>query len=117
MAFVGRRLPLWIRLLGIPLCVAVVWSMTEERGWIMGVVAGVVYVPFAIGMLWWGRMTAWAGEHPVLDSLIQLPVVFVGLALITSMPLWLCAVIGFSLGAALVALSAYVRRLRVASTQ
>ena len=107
------RLPLWLRLMGVPLCVAIVWAMTDERGWVMGIVAGLVYVPLAISMLVWDRFSGWAKAHPLLESLVQLPIVFVALALITAMPLWVCAVVGLTLGALLVGLSAYMRHRRI----
>jgi hypothetical protein len=115
MPIVVRRLPLVVRLLGVPVAAIVVYAMIDQRGIAMGVVAAVVYVPLALSMLAWDRTSAWGRAHPFLDSLIQLPVVFVGLALVTSLPLWVCAAVGLTLGALLVAFAAYLRRRRVSA--
>ncbi|GIH90732.1 hypothetical protein ACFFMN_26750 [Planobispora siamensis] len=83
--------PIWLRALGIPIALLATLQMSDERGPLMGVLAGVVYGSLAIGLLAWDRFMVWGREHPLLDTLSFGPVMFLVLATLTPLSPMVCA--------------------------
>ncbi|GES01613.1 hypothetical protein Acor_36770 [Acrocarpospora corrugata] len=105
-----RSLPLWFRLLGLPIAVAITYGMYQARGLPMAIVAGAVYGGLALALLWWKQTLAWSAAHPLLDSLAAAPVMFVSLATLTDLPLLLCGIGAVAVASVLVLVN--YRRLR-----
>jgi len=80
--------------------VAIVLNVASQRGWIVGAMAvvgyGVVFVPTAVFPR---SVVAWSAQHPVCDRALLGPLLLLGLAGLTSWPLWVCLRLGL-LGAA-----------------
>jgi hypothetical protein len=75
--------------------------------------AAVVYGSIALAtLLAWERTTAWSKRHPLLDSLIIVPVLFLAIAYVTSLSTGLCVLIALLAGLLLVGLSAVLRGRR-----
>lgn len=83
----GRaRPPLWFRLLAVVALTAAAAGVGLERGVVVGVIAGVVYGSIAlVTFVAWQRTTAWSQQHPVLDSLFTVPLVFLAIAYLTDL--------------------------------
>ena len=75
--------------------------------------AAVVYGSIALAtLLAWERTTAWSKRHPLLDSLIIVPLLFLAIAYVTSLSIGLCVLIALLAGLLLVGLSAVLRGRR-----
>ncbi len=105
--------PLWFRLLGVVALTAAAASLGVKRGLVVGIISGVVYGSIALSTAAaWQRATAWSKQHPLLDSLIIVPLLFLAVANLTTLSLGLCLGIAAVAGALLVGLSAVLRRRR-----
>lgn len=96
--------PTWMRVVLVPLVASLMLAVTFKRGWLIGVVALIVYGGLGLGMAFAPKaVLAWERRHPVLDGMIFGPFVFLALAYITSWSLWVCLLLGVAgvlLGAA-----------------
>jgi hypothetical protein len=80
-------------LLGVLLTVGV-W---DRRGTVAGFVAlAVSCIVFAVGAFKHQAVVSWSNAHPILDSALLAPLVFLALASLTDLTLALCAVIGLA---------------------
>lgn len=87
--------PVWMRLVAVPLFALVALGLASRRGWVVGVIAGVVYGVIALCFAVVPDGTAaWSRRHPILDGAVLGPLVFLALAYIAPWPLWLCLAIG-----------------------
>jgi hypothetical protein len=110
--FDWRRPPAWLSLLLIPIAVSMAFFLTEKHGIVIGVLAGLVYGALGIVPLAMNRVSSWSKAHPLLDSLIFLPLLFFALAYLTPLSLILCLVITTAAGVPWLFLAAYTRRRR-----
>lgn len=89
--------PLWLRLFAVATLASAVVSVTGDRGWAVGAFAAVVYGALALSMVRRpDPLEAWFQRHPVLDGALFGPLVFVGLAVLTSWSLWICLLLGLA---------------------
>jgi predicted permease len=74
-------------------------------------VAAVVCGLFVLfGLLGWERLRAWSERHPLLDSLVIVPLLFLGVAYFTRLPVVFCVLIALVAGVPLAVLSLALRR-------
>ncbi len=92
--------------IGLPMALA------AKRGWLVGVVAAVVFGALAVGAFRWDRLKSWSAEHPVLDSALFGPLLFLALAYITNLSTLGCVAIAAAGGGAALALGGYLRARR-----
>jgi hypothetical protein len=105
--------PTWFRLLSALALTAVAAGLATKRGATVGIIAAVVYGSIALAtLLAWERTTAWSKRHPLLDSLIIVPLLFLAIAYVTSLSIGLCVLIALLAGLLLVGLSAVLRGRR-----
>lgn len=84
-----------------------------KRGTIVGVIALVAYGGiFVLGAFNHAALLRWSRRHVALDALAMALLVFLALAYLTSLPLWLCALAGLAAAAALVPVAVRRRRAR-----
>ena len=87
--------PKWLRALGLVVLILLAWRITESRGLLIGLLAfliyGAIFFPVAVAP---SRVAAWSRRNPQLDGAIFGPVTFMGLAVITTLPLWVCLAVG-----------------------
>jgi hypothetical protein len=83
------------------------------------VVVGVVAVAVAVYglislscLLAWERVAVWSKRHPLLDSSLVVPLLFLALAYITRIPTVFCLLIALGVGPLLVAPAYLYRRAR-----
>ncbi|GAA3791402.1 hypothetical protein GCM10022226_07990 [Sphaerisporangium flaviroseum] len=107
-----RRPPTWVSLLLFPIAVLLAFAITEKRGIVLGVLAGVVYGSLAVAGLALDRVSAWSKAHPVLDSIIMPPLLFFALAYLTPLSLIICLAITAAAAVPWFVLSTLVRRRR-----
>jgi threonine/homoserine efflux transporter RhtA len=107
----GESVSFFLRLaLGMVFAAALAAQLWPTRGPVIGVIAVVFYgALFAIALSKPKRLKAWSRRHPALDAAILAPVTFLALCLF-DIPLVLCAVIGATAGAVLVAFVLWRRR-------
>ena len=75
----------------VVLAVVLPLGLWHRRSVEVGIVAAVVYGwIFLVAAFNHSAMLAWERRHVVLDSLLIVPVAFLGLAYLTSLSLWLC---------------------------
>ncbi|WP_248962916.1 hypothetical protein [Sphaerisporangium perillae] len=108
--FDWRRPSVWLGLLLIPIDIYLTIALTEKHGLAVGILAGVVYGSLTLVSLAYNRVVAWSKAHPLLDSLILLPLVFLALAYLTPLSLVMCAVITAACGVPWLALTTFARR-------
>lgn len=109
--------PLWFRLLGVAALTAAAAALGVRRGVAVGIIAAVVYGSIALSTAAaWQRTAAWSKRHPLLDSLLIVPLLFLAVAYLTNLSIGLCVVIAALAGALLVGLSAVLRRRRSSRT-
>lgn len=90
-------------------------AMWERRGAVAGLVALVIYgVGSAHTVLRWDKTIAWSKDHPFLDGLLVVPLLFLALAYLTDLGLLLCLAIAACAGVALMPLQHWLRRRRLA---
>jgi MFS superfamily sulfate permease-like transporter len=105
--------PTWFRLIGCLALIAVAAGLVAKRGVVVGVVAAVVYGLIGLSqLLAWERMTDWSKRHPLLDSLIIVPLLFLAVAYFTKLSVAICVLIALLAGLLLVALGLVRRRAR-----
>ncbi|MFC4533958.1 hypothetical protein [Sphaerisporangium dianthi] len=107
-----RRPPRWLGLLLLPGDVYLTARLTEKHGLAVGVLAAVVYGGLTFMPLFFERVSAWSKAHPVLDSLVLIPLIFLALAYLTPMSLAMCAAITAACGLPWAAVTIAVRRRR-----
>lgn len=109
--------PLWLRLFGVVAFTAAAAALGVRRGVAVGFVAAVVYgfiaLPAAVA---WERTVAWSKQHPLLDSLVIIPLLSLALAYRAHLSIGLCVVVAVLAGGLLVGLSAVLRRRRRSRT-
>ncbi|MGI5291245.1 hypothetical protein ACQEVF_49165 [Nonomuraea polychroma] len=102
----GRKPPLWIRALFIPIDVVIVAVMADVRGIAMALFAGVVLGLLTIGSLaFWDRTASWSWDRPWFTRLSLLLSTFFVAAAVTTLPLTICAVIAGAVTLSVAALS------------
>lgn len=85
---------MWQKVALVLLAVSASSGLAIKRGWAVGAAAALVYGALAItSILSWERLKAWSSEHPVLDSALFGPLLFLALAYITSLPTATCILI------------------------
>ncbi len=105
--------PIWFRLLGALAVAAAAAGLEVKRGATVGIIAAVVYGSMALStLLAWERTSAWSKQHPLLDSLIVVPLLFLAIAYLTDLSIALCLIIGVLGGLLLAGISAVLRRRR-----
>ncbi|GIE56786.1 hypothetical protein Aoc01nite_21880 [Actinoplanes octamycinicus] len=91
-------------------------TMADRRGLALGLFAFVFFgTVFAIGVLRPDSVRRWSVRHPVLDSAVIVPAVFVALLLIPVLPWWGAAVLAVVVG--LIGVPLMVRRRRAPLTR
>ena len=86
-------------------------TVWERRGAVAGLVVLAVYgLAFAVVVFRHEASLSWSKAHPILDSALVAPLVFLALALLTGLELALCALTG--LGAWFLLLPLVLRRRR-----
>ncbi len=105
--------PTWFRLLGFLLLIAVAAGLAVKRGAVVGTVAAVVYGWVGLTtLLAWQRTTHWSKRHPLLDSLLVVPLLFLAIAYITKLSTGICLLIALLAGLVVVGVSAALRHVR-----
>jgi len=103
----GTKPPLWFRLVFVLVAVSMTSSLTSSRGAVMGVAAGVVFGAMALtALLAWDQWVAWSRKHQPLENLVSFPLMFLVIASITHLALYICGLIA----AGVVALSSLTSR-------
>lgn len=92
--------------------VILVIALTAKRGWAVGAVAALVCGGMFFAALRWDRLLRWSAKHPVLDSALFGPLLFLALAYITNLPTATCFAIALAGGAAFMGLTAVLRSRR-----
>lgn len=89
--------PMAMRVVLVLLAASLVLAVTFKRGWLIGVVALIVYGWIGLGMgIAPKTFIAWERRHPVLDGMILGPLVFLAAAYITSWSWWVCLLLGIA---------------------
>lgn len=101
----------WEKAVAVVLAVVLPLAVWDQRGAAVGVVAFVVWG----GMLLFtafghGRVQVWTGRHPAIDAAFIVPLTFLALAYLTSLPLAACAAIGVGAGLIFVPIVVWGRR-------
>ncbi len=96
--------PMWMRCAYVPIFAGMAFAVIQRRGWVIGVVAAVVYggIGLAVAINPTG-VVAWSRSHPKTDGAIFGPLLFLALAYLTHLSLWWCLLsgaLGVALGAA-----------------
>ena len=87
--------PLWMRLLYVPAFGLAALFIGERRGWVVGVIAAIVYGGIGLaGALAPRGLMRWSRAHPVLDNAFLGPFLFLALAYLTHVSVWWCAIAG-----------------------
>ncbi len=108
--YVVRPPRLWQKVALVLLAVSASSGLAIKRGWAVGAAAALVYGALAItSILSWERLKAWSSEHPVLDSALFGPLLFLALAYITSLPTATCILIALVAAAAFAGLTILLR--------
>ena len=93
--------PSWMRWAYVPISALVAVAAMQQRGWLFGTVAAVMFVGGGLAMaLNPGGVINWSRDHPKSDGAILGPLLFFALAVVTSLSLWWC-LLGGMLGAVL----------------
>ncbi|MFC6085095.1 hypothetical protein [Sphaerisporangium aureirubrum] len=109
----GRRTPpRWFALLLLPVGAYLAVALTEKHSLAVGVLAAVVYGTLALVPLFSVQVRSWSKAHPVLDSLVLIPLIFLALAYLTPLSLPLCAAITAACTLPWLAITAIIRRRR-----
>ncbi|MCM0674033.1 hypothetical protein NCC78_04855 [Micromonospora phytophila] len=96
---------------GVFISLAIAWRFTQERGVVVGVVTGLVYLVLLLAMaVSPRRVVEWSARHDVADATLFVPLAFFALLLLRPLPPWGAALIALGLGAMFVPLA--VRRRR-----
>ena len=97
--------PSWMRWAYVPLAALMAFAAMQQRGWLIGIVAAVMFVGGGLTMaLNPGGAISWSRNHPKSDGAILGPLLFLALAVVTSLSLWWCllgGMLGVVLGAAM----------------
>lgn len=105
--------PTWFRLLGCLVLIAVAAGVAVKRGAVVGALAAVVYGWIGLStLLAWQRTANWEKRHPLLDSLLVVPLLFFAIAYITNLSTGICLLIALLAGLVLVGLGAARRHVR-----
>ncbi len=109
--------PLWFRLLGVVAFTAAAAGLSLKRGAAVGIIAAVVYGSIALAnLVAWQRTRAWSKQHPVLDSLLIVPLLFLAIAYLTDLSIGGCVAATALAGALLAGPPAVRRRWRSSQT-
>jgi hypothetical protein len=83
-----------LRVAFLPTAGLMAFGVTQHRGWVLGLVAAVVYGAMGLAVaVNPGRVTRWSREHPEVDGAILGPLVLLALAVLTSWSVWWCLLI------------------------
>ncbi|UQU68269.1 hypothetical protein COUCH_19140 [Couchioplanes caeruleus] len=94
---------------GLLIAATVGWVTAGRRGWVLGVLAFLVYgLLMSLAALFPADLRRWSARHLVLDALVIVPLAFVALLLIPPLPWWAAALLAMGAGAVFVPVS--VRR-------
>ncbi len=109
--------PTWFRLLGFLIMLVAIVEIFFKRGIAVGIVAAVVYGHLALlALLRWERMKIWSKHHPVLDSLLVVPLIFLAVAYISKIPTLICLLIAIPGGLLFIGIN-WARRSRRTSAR
>jgi hypothetical protein len=110
----GRsRPPVWVRLGSCLALTAAAAGLFGKRGVAVGTVAVVVYGSLTLScLLAWERVRDWSKRHPLLDSLIFVPLLFLTLAYVTRLSTAICVLIALAAGPPVAILAFVGRRAR-----
>lgn len=87
--------PRWVRLVAVPVFALLVLGLASKRGWLVGVIAAIVYGAIALPVaVTPGGLVAWSRRHPVVDGSMMGPLLFLALSYLTSWPIWTCLLVG-----------------------
>jgi uncharacterized membrane protein len=99
--------------LGLLVLIAAAAGLAVKRGAVVGTVAAVVYGSAGLStVLAWQRTTDWSKRHPLLDSLLVVPCLFLAIAYITKLSTGICVLIALLAGLVLVGIGAATRRAK-----
>lgn len=84
----------------------------RARGPLVGSIALLVFTVFGVSALAPRRVQRWSRRHPVLDSLLVVPLMFLALAVVLRLSLWVCLVVALLTGVVMVPLAVRSRRSR-----
>ncbi|GAB3074451.1 hypothetical protein GCM10027080_17560 [Pedococcus soli] len=105
--------PTWYRWLGVLVGLAPAVGIASKRGWAVGGLAAVLYGGLALLFaLRPEGVRSWSRRHPTLDRAFLGPLVLFAVAYFTSLPLWLCVLIGVVGSGLGIALGGYLERRR-----
>lgn len=97
--------PWYFRLLFVPVFALMAFGVAGRRGWVAGMVAAIVYGGMGLAMaLAPGGVVAWSRRHPRMDGAFLGPLLFLALAYLTHLSVWICSacgVVGIGIGAGL----------------
>lgn len=86
--------PPWWLLVFAPLCWLLIAALVlQQRGWVVGLLAFVLLAP--VGMPIPGLLR-WVRRHRRLEGAYLGPLTFSGVAIVTDVPLWVCASAGLT---------------------
>lgn len=89
--------PWYLRLVYPLLFAGMALGVAARRGWVVGSIAAVVYGGLGLAMaLAPGGVVDWSRRHPRADGAFFGPLLFLGLAYLTSLSIWICAVAGIA---------------------
>lgn len=102
--FAARRPARWQQAVLTVMAVFLPVSVWEERGALVGLIAFAVYTPlFLLGAFRHEALMAWGPRLPGVEGVMMALFTFLGVAFLTELPLWECAIVGAGAGALLVA--------------
>ena len=108
--YAAKPLSTWLKVVIVMAAVAGSLAVWEKRGAVVGVLAFLVYGGAFLMTAFNHRGTvAWSRRHVALDATLIVPLTFLALAYITTLSLWLCAVIGLAAGAVMVPVAVWRR--------
>jgi hypothetical protein len=89
--------PWYLRLAFVPLFAGMALGVAARRGWVVGSVAAVSYGGLGLAMaVAPGGVVDWSRRHPRVDGSFFGPLLFLGLAYLTSLPIWACVAAGIA---------------------
>ncbi len=89
--------PWYVRVVAVPIFAGMAFGVAARRGWVVGLVAAVVNGGLGLAMaLVPSGVIDWSRRHPRMDGSFFGPLLFLGLAYLTPLPLWVCVAAGIA---------------------
>lgn len=108
--YASRSPRTWQKVVAVVMAVALPLALWDKRGALVGVLAFLVYGGvFLTAAFNHGASLAWSRRHVALDGAFIVPIAFLALAYLTTLSLWLCALIALAAGAVLVSVAVWRR--------